>query len=128
MSKVYDVYTKVEGLMLSFRLPLGGSGRRTRGRCRRRCRFVPSSNCQSLTYLLTLTLLGGFVLQLLPVYPRLKFVVQDRSENVKQGETEIFPCEAPDALASGKVTFMAHDFFHENPVKGADVYWLRGIL
>ncbi|KAL9615670.1 MAG: hypothetical protein Q9204_008699 [Flavoplaca sp. TL-2023a] len=23
---------------------------------------------------------------------------------------------------------MAHDFFHENPVKGADIYWLRGIL
>ncbi|KAL8784354.1 MAG: hypothetical protein Q9213_004006 [Squamulea squamosa] len=71
---------------------------------------------------------GGFVLQLLPVYPQLKFVVQDRLENVKQGETEIFPCEAPDAIPSGRVTFMAHDFFHENPVKSADVYWLRGIL
>ncbi|KAI4098278.1 MAG: hypothetical protein LQ339_006537 [Xanthoria mediterranea] len=70
---------------------------------------------------------GGFVLQLLPVYPQLKFVVQDRVENVKQGE-EIFPREAPDAIPSGRVRFMAHDFFQENPVKGADVYWLRGIL
>lgn len=68
------------------------------------------------------------MLQLLPVYPQLKFVVQDRLENVKQGEEEIFPREAPDAIPSGRVKFMAHDFFQENPVKGADVYWLRGIL
>ena len=68
------------------------------------------------------------MLQLLPVYPQLKFVVQDRLENVKQGETEIFPREAPEAIPSGRVKFMVHDFFHENPVKGADVYWLRGIL
>ncbi|KAL8996752.1 MAG: hypothetical protein Q9169_003823 [Polycauliona sp. 2 TL-2023] len=71
---------------------------------------------------------GGFVLQLLPVYPQLKFVVQDRAENVEQGETVIFPREAPDAISSGRVTFMAHDFFEENPVEGAAVYWLRGIL
>ncbi|KAI4225567.1 MAG: hypothetical protein L6R36_003818 [Xanthoria steineri] len=71
---------------------------------------------------------GGFVLQLLPVYPQLKFVVQDRLENVQQGEEDIFPREAPDAIPSGRVRFMAHDFFQENPVKGADVYWLRGIL
>ncbi|KAL8850368.1 MAG: hypothetical protein Q9221_004688 [Calogaya cf. arnoldii] len=71
---------------------------------------------------------GGFVLQLLPVYPQLKFVVQDRLENVKQGEEEIFPREAPDAIPSGRVKFMAHEFFQENPVKGADVYWLRGVL
>ncbi|EAS33659.3 O-methyltransferase [Coccidioides immitis RS] len=71
---------------------------------------------------------GGFVLQLLPVYPKLRFVVQDRLENVEQGETEIFPREAPDAIRNGRVKFMAHDFFQENPVKNADVYWLRGIL
>ncbi|GKZ28708.1 hypothetical protein AbraIFM66950_011775 [Aspergillus brasiliensis] len=71
---------------------------------------------------------GGFVLQLLSEYPRLKFVVQDRLENVQQGEREIFPREAPDAIPSGQVTFMAHDFFQENPVKNAEVYWLRGIL
>ncbi|KAK4653881.1 hypothetical protein QC762_511060 [Podospora pseudocomata] len=71
---------------------------------------------------------GGFVLQLLPIYPRLKFVVQDRPENVERGEREIFPAKAPDALAAGRVKFMPHDFFTENPVKNADVYWLRGIL
>ncbi|KAK2834889.1 hypothetical protein FQN49_006815 [Arthroderma sp. PD_2] len=71
---------------------------------------------------------GGFVLQLLDLYPKLRFVVQDREENVRQGETEVFPREAPDALLSKRVEFMAHDFFQENPVKGAEVYWLRGIL
>jgi len=71
---------------------------------------------------------GGFVLQLLPIYPRLRFVVQDRPENVERGEREIFPAKAPDALANGRVKFMAHDFFNANPVQNADVYWLRGIL
>lgn len=61
-------------------------------------------------------------------YPQLKFVVQDRMENVKQGETEICPREAPEAILSGRVTFMVHDFFQENPVKGADMYWQSGVL
>ncbi|KAI1367012.1 S-adenosyl-L-methionine-dependent methyltransferase [Xylaria arbuscula] len=72
--------------------------------------------------------IGGFALQLLPEYPRLKFVIQDRPENVNRGEHEIFPKEAPEALATGRVKFQAHDFFTPNPVKDADVYWLRGIL
>ncbi|CAN9179538.1 unnamed protein product [Alternaria sp. RS040] len=71
---------------------------------------------------------GGFPLQLLNVYPKLKFVVQDRPENVERGEHEVYPKEAPDAVSSGRVTFQAHDFFQPNPVKNADVYWLRGIL
>ncbi|KAI2622395.1 S-adenosyl-L-methionine-dependent methyltransferase [Hypoxylon sp. NC1633] len=72
--------------------------------------------------------IGGFVLQLLPIYPKLKFVLQDRPENINQAQKEIFPREAPDAISTGRVKFMAHDFFKSNPVKGADVYWLRGIL
>lgn len=71
---------------------------------------------------------GGFVLQRLPMYPNLKFVVQDRQENAERGEREVFPREAPNAVSSGRVQFMAHDFFTPNPVKHASVYWLRGIL
>ncbi|KAE8146903.1 S-adenosyl-L-methionine-dependent methyltransferase [Aspergillus avenaceus] len=71
---------------------------------------------------------GGFVLQLLPVYPSLRFVIQDRAENVKIGETEVFPRQAPGAISSGRVRFQIHDFFDVNPIKGAAVYWLRGIL
>lgn len=71
---------------------------------------------------------GGFPLQLLPVYPKLKFVVQDRPENVERGENHVYPLEAPEAISSGRVKFMAHDFFTPNPIKDPDVYWLRGIL
>ncbi|KAI1760579.1 S-adenosyl-L-methionine-dependent methyltransferase [Hypoxylon sp. FL1150] len=72
--------------------------------------------------------IGGFVLQLLPVWPKLRFVVQDRPENIELAEREIFPREFPDAIPSGRVRLMPHDFFRPNPVKGADVYWLRAIL
>lgn len=75
-----------------------------------------------------LHVIGGFVLQLIPAYPKLKFVVQDRAEVLKQAQEEIWPTQAPDALIDGRVTFMVHDFFEPNPVKGADVYWLRGIM
>ena len=68
------------------------------------------------------------MLQLLPIYPKLDFVVQDRLENVHRGEHEIFPKQAPGSVESGRVKFQAHDFFNPNPVKNADVYWLRGIL
>jgi hypothetical protein len=54
--------------------------------------------------------------------------VQDRLENVERGEREVYPKEAPDAVPSGRVKFQAHDFFEPNPVKNADVYWLRGIM
>jgi O-methyltransferase domain len=40
----------------------------------------------------------------------------------------IWPQEAPEALANGRVTFMEHDFFQPNPVKDAEVYWLRYVL
>ncbi|KAL4789761.1 S-adenosyl-L-methionine-dependent methyltransferase [Aspergillus venezuelensis] len=71
---------------------------------------------------------GGFVLQLLPVYPQLRFIVQDRAEVLRQAETEIWPIEVPEAVKDGRVQFMEHDFFQPNPVRGADVYWLRGVL
>ncbi|KAL6231241.1 hypothetical protein BDW75DRAFT_220708, partial [Aspergillus navahoensis] len=71
---------------------------------------------------------GGFVLQLLPAYPQLRYIVQDRAEVLQQAQEEIWPVEGSEAVADGRVQFMEHDFFQPNPVKGADVYWLRGIL
>lgn len=71
---------------------------------------------------------GGFALQLLKLYPRLKFVVQDRAEVLKQAETDFWPKHAPEAIQSGRVVLQELDFFQVNPVKGAAVYWLRGIL
>lgn len=71
---------------------------------------------------------GGFALQMSRHYPRLNFVIQDRGPVLKQGQGEVWPKENPGALKDGRVRFMEHDFFEENPVKRADVYWLRYIL
>ncbi|CAG8892503.1 unnamed protein product [Penicillium egyptiacum] len=71
---------------------------------------------------------GGFCLELSHLYPDLKFIVQDRPPALEQAKTEIWPQQNPRAVEEGRVTFMPHDFFDENPVKGADVYWLRYIL
>jgi len=71
---------------------------------------------------------GGFDLQLSRLYPNLRFIVQDRGAVLKQAQEEVWPKENPEALNSGRVSFMQHDFFQDNPVKGADIYWLRYIL
>ena len=34
----------------------------------------------------------------------------------------------PEAVEANRVSFMEHDFFKENPVKGADAYYLRAII
>ncbi|XXH01905.1 hypothetical protein Hte_008267 [Hypoxylon texense] len=71
--------------------------------------------------------IGGFPLQLSKLYPKLSFVVQDRAANVAQGEP-FWAERNPTALTSGKVQLMEHDFFQENPVKDAEVYWMRYVL
>ncbi|KAL4915849.1 S-adenosyl-L-methionine-dependent methyltransferase [Aspergillus aurantiobrunneus] len=71
---------------------------------------------------------GGFCIQLSHLYPDLTFVVQDRAPALKQAEAIVWPKESPKALAEGRVSFMPHDFFNENPVKGAEVYWLRNVM
>jgi predicted O-methyltransferase YrrM len=63
----------------------------------------------------------GFVaIDLAKAFPELKLIVQD------------LPAVIEDAKKSveeyGRVEFMAHDFFTEQPVKGADVYYFRWIL
>lgn len=75
-----------------------------------------------------LTCTGGFSLQLSHLYPNLSFVVQDRAPVLAQGESTVWPRENPSALSSGRVQFTPHDFFSPNPVKNADVYWLRYII
>jgi SAM-dependent methyltransferase len=49
-------------------------------------------------------------------------IVQDSPDVVLQGQDDL-----PQAL-HGRITFQAHDFFLEQPVKGADVYLLRLVL
>jgi trans-aconitate methyltransferase len=54
--------------------------------------------------------------------PSIRCIVQDLPDIVAEGE-RLIPSEVAD-----KITFMAHDFFTEQPVKDADVYFLRWIL
>ena len=55
-------------------------------------------------------------------------MVQDRAPVLKQAETEFWPKENAAALEQGRVTFQAHSLFAENPIKNAEVYWLRAIM
>ena len=64
----------------------------------------------------------GFVcIELAKMYPEMKFVVQDLPKTV---------ASAPqlEGDVGERVSFQAHDFFTEQPVKGADVYLFRWIL
>jgi 6-hydroxytryprostatin B O-methyltransferase len=55
-------------------------------------------------------------------YPDLSFVVQDLASPIEQGKASL-----PLALTD-RVRFDEHDIFTEQPVKGADAYYLRHIL
>lgn len=63
---------------------------------------------------------GGIDIELARRFPSVSCVVQDRPEVVKEAT-------AP-ADVAGRVSYMAHDFFAEQPVVGADIYYLRWIL
>ncbi|RYP34683.1 hypothetical protein DL766_002874 [Monosporascus sp. MC13-8B] len=71
--------------------------------------------------------IGGFPLQLSELYPNLNFVVQDRPANIEKGKA-FWSERNPKALSSGRVRLMSYDFFQKNPIKDAEVYWLRAIL
>ncbi|TVY55639.1 O-methyltransferase gsfB, partial [Lachnellula suecica] len=62
----------------------------------------------------------GFVsAELAKQYPHMNFIVQDLPKTVSS---------APTQPEGSKITFMAHDFFETQPVKGADVYLFRWIF
>lgn len=57
-------------------------------------------------------------------HPHLKFVVQDLPGVSAQGEKEL----AVELKESGRVSFMAHDFFQEQPVKNAAAFFMMNTL
>ncbi|KAK4500835.1 hypothetical protein PRZ48_009027 [Zasmidium cellare] len=65
---------------------------------------------------------GGMSVDLAKAFPKLKFVVQDLPEVIDEASAKL-----PEEV-DGRVQFMAHDFFVEQPVKDADVYFMRFIL
>jgi hypothetical protein len=56
-------------------------------------------------------------------FPDLRFIVQDLPKVIEDAKTKEMPAEVAD-----RVTFMAHNFFTEQPVKDADIYYFRWIL
>ena len=65
----------------------------------------------------------GLVCQdLAKAFPSLRLVVQDLPKVVEDAKAKL-PAEFAD-----RVTFMVHDMFTEQPIKGADVYYFRWIL
>ncbi|EPT04774.1 hypothetical protein FOMPIDRAFT_1027546 [Fomitopsis schrenkii] len=70
---------------------------------------------------------GGMSLELAKRFPDLNFVVQDRAPVIEKAKA-VWAREVPDVVASGRITFLVHDFFTEQPVKGAEVYLMRHII
>lgn len=65
---------------------------------------------------------GVVSIELVRKYPELCCVVQDFPEVITQGRTQL-----PIDLAA-RIIFMEHNFFDDQPVKGADVYIFRWIF
>ena len=66
-------------------------------------------------------------LELAKRFPNLNFVLQDRAPVIEKAKA-IWEREAREVVASRRITFMVHDFFTEQPVKGAEVYLMRHIM
>ena len=65
---------------------------------------------------------GHVSIQLARQIPSVKCIIQDLPETVEQGQAAL-PMDLAD-----RVTFMAHDFWEPNPIKGAEVYFFRWIF
>jgi chemotaxis methyl-accepting protein methylase len=64
----------------------------------------------------------GFVcVALAKKYPKLRFVVQDMAKTIAEAPSKI-PQEFHD-----RIEFQTHDFYTEQPVKGADVFFFRWV-
>jgi len=71
--------------------------------------------------------IGTVSMALTKMQPQLKLVVQDRASVVVDGPKRWSESHG-DVLASGRVTFQAHDFFGPQPVRGASAYLLKSII
>ncbi|EED84669.1 predicted protein [Postia placenta Mad-698-R] len=70
---------------------------------------------------------GGTSLDLAKQFPHLHFVVEDREPTIEQAKV-VWSQEYPEAIGNGRVRLLTHDFFTEQPIRGARVYFLRHIL
>lgn len=65
---------------------------------------------------------GEYSIAIALEYSEVKCIIQDVPSVITEAQTSV-PPELKD-----RVSFMAHDFFTEQPVKGAEVYLMRWIL
>ncbi|KAF9073215.1 S-adenosyl-L-methionine-dependent methyltransferase [Rhodocollybia butyracea] len=70
---------------------------------------------------------GTVTLVLKKAFPKLRYVVQDLEKLMPAGE-QYWNENDPEASNSGQVVLQAHNFFDQQPVKHAAVYFLRLIL
>ncbi|KAI0958974.1 hypothetical protein AcV7_004641 [Taiwanofungus camphoratus] len=70
---------------------------------------------------------GGMSIGLARKFPKLRFVVQDLASVISQAEA-VWLRELPEAIKLERTRLMVHDVFKEQPIKGAEVYWMRFIL
>ena len=65
--------------------------------------------------------IGEMMIALATKFPLLNAVVQDLPNTIAKHLI-------PPRYVDGRISFMAHDFFTEQPVRGADVYFFRLVL
>ena len=93
-------------------------------------RFAPEHICQSYPWaeLGTATVvdvggsMGTFGIALAAKFPDLKIIVQDRPDVIRSASERL------SEPLKQQVSFMAHDFFTEQPVKDAEVYFFKWIF
>lgn len=58
-------------------------------------------------------------------YPDLEVIVQDLPQVISDSQSKL---EQSHPELKGRVSYMAHDMFSEQPVKGADAYYFRKVI
>ncbi|KZV88449.1 S-adenosyl-L-methionine-dependent methyltransferase [Exidia glandulosa HHB12029] len=70
--------------------------------------------------------IGNVVFPLYERFPHLSFEVQDRGKTCMHGQAVcVWNKKYPDAIASGRLSFRAHDFFEAQPRADASVFLIR---
>lgn len=70
---------------------------------------------------------GHVCLELSKEFGNLKYIVQDQPKTIEEAK-KFWESESPESLKNGNIVLQSHNFFCENPVKQADIYFLRRIL
>ncbi|KAJ3535874.1 hypothetical protein NM688_g6916 [Phlebia brevispora] len=72
--------------------------------------------------------IGTHTLELVRSFGHLNYIVQDTEAVVSEDFVQFWMNEYPDAIASGKVKLLPHDFLKPQPVKAPAVFLLRLVI